>query len=125
MVLDAVYFSSERKRATYLSYYEDNATFQISDSMGVVLAQHKVYQRLDDGILEGTTELPKVSFTAVGPLSGVDGDSTEYEEEDLYLKRVLFHAGSSIPFKAEIQFAEQASELFFDPFSGYVLKQKE
>ncbi len=39
-VLDAVYYSSERKRATYLSYFEENASFIVSDAMGETLAEH-------------------------------------------------------------------------------------
>ena len=121
-VLDAVYFSSERKRSTYLSYFEENATFLVTDSMGVSLAEHGVYQKMDPSITKIEENLPKVSFFGLGPLSGVDGDETEYDDDNLNLRRVHFHAGSSIPFRAQIDFRGKENELFFDPFSGYVLK---
>ena len=41
-VLDAVYNASESKRAAYLSYFEENATFIVTDSSGQVLAEHRV-----------------------------------------------------------------------------------
>ena len=124
-VLDAVYFSSERKRATFLSYDEENATFLVSDSMGGTLAEHRVYKDLDDEIKQDGANIPKVSFLAVGPLSGVDGDDSKYDEDELLLQRIPFHSGSSIPFQATLEFGGQETEMYFDPFSGYVLKGEE
>ena len=92
-VLDAVYFSSERKRASYLTYLEQNTTFAVTDLGGNVLAMHKVYEKFDKSIREDENLVPKVTFRAVGPLAGVDGGSTEYDEEHLELTRVAFHAG--------------------------------
>jgi prepilin-type N-terminal cleavage/methylation domain-containing protein len=124
-VLDAVYYSSERKRATYLSYFEENATFLVSDSMGVPLAEHRVYKDLSDDTIRNASNIPKVSFHAVGPLSGVEGDGTNYDEDELVLPRVVFHSGSSVPFRVNLEFGEKDTEMFFDPFSGYILKKEE
>ena len=77
---------------------------------------------MDQTIKKNEENLPKVSFFGLGPLSGVDGDETEYDVDNLNLRRVHFHAGSSIPFRAQIDFRGKENELFFDPFSGYVLK---
>jgi len=124
-VLDAVYYSSERKRATYLSYFEENATFLVSDSMGVTLAEHRVYKDLNDDVFRDASNIPKVSFHAVGPLSGVKGDGTNYDEDELVLPRVVFHAGSSVPFQVNLEFGDKETEMYFDPFSGYILKKEE
>ncbi len=124
-VLDAVYYSSERKRATYLSYFEENASFIVSDAMGETLAEHRVYQDLNNEILKDGSNIPKVTFLAVGPLSGLDGDDTKYDKEELLLPRVLFHSGSSIPFQSTLEFGEQETEMYFDPFSGYAIKSEE
>ena len=124
-VLDAVYYSSERKRATYLSYFEANATFLVSDSMGLPMAEHRVYKDLSDDIARDSSNIPKVSFHAVGPLSGVEGDGTKYDEDELVLTRVVFHAGSSVPFHVNLQFGDKDTEMYFDPFSGYILKKEE
>ena len=124
-VLDAVYFSSERKRSTYLSYLEENATFLVSDSMGQVLAEHKVYQKLGDQINRSDKEIPKVDFFTLGPLSGLDGDDTPYDDDELLVKRVLFHSGSSFPFQARIRFGGKENDMYFDPFSGYFLKSED
>ena len=124
-VLDAVYYSSERKRATYLSYFEKNATFLVSDSVGLPLAEHRVYKELSDDIARDSSNIPKISFHAVGPLSGVEGDGTNYDEDELVLPRVVFHAGSSVPFYVNLQFGDNDTEMYFDPFSGYILKKEE
>ena len=86
---------------------------------------HKVYEKFDKSIREDENLVPKVTFRAVGPLAGVDGGSTEYDEEHLELTRVAFHAGCSIPFEARIDFRGEVTEMSFDPFSGYVLKDED
>jgi hypothetical protein len=48
-----------------------------------------------------------------------------YDDEQLSLKRVHFHYGSSVPFLAYVRFRGEESLLQFDPFSGFVLKPKE
>ena len=123
-VLDAFYYSSERKRSTFLSYSEKNATFLVTDSAGSFLAEHPVYQKLNKDISENEGNLPSVKFHAQGPLSGLDGDDSEYDEKDLILKRIRFHSGSSVPFRAVIDFRDKEEKLFFDPFSGYVLEKE-
>ena len=50
--LDAVYFSSERKRKTYLSYSSEKVSFLVSDSTGNILSEHPIYTKLDEDILE-------------------------------------------------------------------------
>jgi prepilin-type N-terminal cleavage/methylation domain-containing protein len=124
-VLDAVYHASEKKQAIYLSYFEGNATFLVTNKSGGVLAKHQVYDDLAEELDRGSSLLPRVNFQAIGPLSGEGGDGSSYDEQDLYLNRVRFHSGSSTPFLAEIEFRETLQKLFFDPFSGYVLKNKE
>ncbi len=124
-VLDALYFSSEMKREVLLSYYEENATFLISGRDGQVLQAHPVYEKLDEDIRSDRELMPEVSFSAIGPKAGVDGGSTEFEEDDLILSSVRFHAGCSTPFMAEIKFRGEVEEVEFDPFSGYVLAMEE
>ena len=124
-VLDAVYFAGERKRATYLQYFEANATFLVADREGKVLATHKIYEDLTDEIRENEDLMPKTTFRAIGPLSGPDGGRTEYDEDHLELTRVYFHAGCSIPFHTEIDFRGETIEMSFDPFSGYILGEDE
>jgi len=108
-----------------LSYFEENATFLVSDSMGVPLAEHRVYKDLSDDTIRDANNIPKVSFHAVGPLSGVEGDGTNYDEDELVLPRVVFHSGSSVPFQVNLEFGEKDTEMFFDPFSGYILEKEE
>lgn len=122
-VLDAVYFAGERKRATYLRYLEDNATFLVADAEGMELSRHSVFQKWTKELEDGG-ELPEVSFRAIGPLSGPEGGKTVYRDDTLELARVSFHAGSCVPFLATIQFREKSQTLFFDPFSGYALKEE-
>ena len=124
-VLDAVYHASEKKQAIYLSYIEGNATFLVTNKSGGVLAKHPVYDDLEEELVRDSSLLPRVNFQAIGPLSGEGGGRSRYEDQDLNLDRVLFHSGSGTPFKAEIEFREKNQKLFFDPFSGYVLKNKE
>ena len=38
---------------------------------------------LNDDIRSNGELMPEVIFTAIGPKAGVDGGSTEYEEDDL------------------------------------------
>ena len=49
--LDAVYFSSERKRKSYPSYSRKRWVF-VSDSSGNILSEHPIYSELDEDILE-------------------------------------------------------------------------
>ena len=121
-VLDAVYFAGERKRATYLQYFEANATFLVADREGKVLATHKIYEDLTDEIRENEDLMPKTTFRAIGPLSGSDGGRTEYDEDHLELTRV-YYVGCSIPFHTEI--LGETIEMSFDPFSGYILGEDE
>ena len=50
---------------------------------------------------------------------------SEFEDDDLILSSVRFHAGCSTPFMAEIKFRGEVEEVEFDPFSGYVLAMEE
>lgn len=108
--LDAVYFSSERKRKSYLSYVEEKVMFVVTDSEGVILAEHKVYSKLDEEILKDEELVPEVLFSAIGPETGEAGGATEFTESQLELKRVAFHSGCSQPFEVTISFrGEKAS----------------
>jgi hypothetical protein len=52
-----------------------------------------VYEKITEEIEEDSSLIPKVSFYAIGPLSGEDGGNTNYDVEDLKLARVFFHSG--------------------------------
>jgi prepilin-type N-terminal cleavage/methylation domain-containing protein len=120
-ILDAIYESSESKRATYLSFEANSSSFRVNDRVGAQINTHSIYkEELDDG-----KEVPKVIFKAIGPESGPGGGSTIYDEEELILTRIPFHYGSSVPFEVEIVFKDQLSRHRFDPFSGFVLKNKD
>jgi prepilin-type N-terminal cleavage/methylation domain-containing protein len=117
-ILDAIYESSESKRATYLSFETNSSSFRVTDRSGAEINTHSIYKRkLDDG-----KEVPKVIFKAIGPECGPDGGSTIYDEDELILTRIPFHYGSSVPFEVEIEFKDQLYLHRFDPFSGFVLK---
>ena len=124
-VLDAVYHASESKRAAYLSYFDENATFLLTNSFGEILSEHRVYKKLDKDFKEDESLLPKVTFLAIGPLAGDDGGNSIYDDQDLALKRVFFHSGCSVPFSVVIDFRDKKQVMDFDPFSGYVLKSRE
>ena len=119
--LDAVYFSSERKRKSYLSYSAEKVGFLVSDSSGNILSEHPIYSELNEDILEDQELIPEVFFSAVGPLAGEAGGATIYTEDQLALNRVAFHAGCSQPFEVEISFRGETNRMKFDPFSGYVI----
>jgi prepilin-type N-terminal cleavage/methylation domain-containing protein len=121
-VLDAVYFAGERKRSTYLSFIENNASFLVTDSSGVVLSNHLIFQKKPDKRSVNDTAMPIINFKAVGPLAGADGGRTNYDDNSLELERIPFHSGSSVPFLAKIKFRDKEQTLFFDPFSGYAIK---
>ena len=124
-VLDAVYLANERKRETRLSYLEENASFLVTTTSGIILEQHKVYQEITEKIRSNTDLIPKVFFKAIGPLSGVDGDFTKIDDDLLALKSVRFHAGVGTPFSVEISFRGKLEKFTFDPFSGYMIDPEE
>lgn len=117
-ILDAIYEASESKNPTFLSYDDEKASFHVTDSGGVELSSHPVYQ----GEWKEEYEAPEIIFQAIGPESGSDGGSTMYDDDQLELRRIPFHYGSSVPFLTQIQFRGERQELQFDPFSGFVLK---
>ena len=51
-VLDAVYHASESKRAAYLSYFEENATFQIIDTW-VSMLKMRLSHVTEMGLISG------------------------------------------------------------------------
>jgi prepilin-type N-terminal cleavage/methylation domain-containing protein len=120
-ILDALYESSESKRATYLSFETNSSSFLVTGAGGSEINFHPIYK----GELDDEKEVPKIIFKAIGPQSGLDGGTTIYDEEELTLTRVPFHFGCSVPFEVVIEFKEKLSVLRFDPFSGFVLKATE
>ena len=72
-VKDSFYFASETKRTAYLSYFEENATFFVSDASGKILANHEIFQKEDLEQLREDDLLPRVVFRARGPLAGLAG----------------------------------------------------
>ena len=121
--LDALYFSSEQKEETFLSWFEENATFLIKDKNGVVLQNHSIFEQLDDEIRKDDNLMPKVVFYAVPPNEGIEGGASSQSEDELYLPFVRFHSGCSTPFRAQIEFRGEEEELKFDPFSAYLITQ--
>jgi len=126
-VLDAVYHASESKRATFLHYSEDTASFYVLDSTGQSLSEWPVYKVLSDKIKENPKLIPSVIFRALGPLAGVEGgpSSSVYNENELVIEKIPFHYGSILPFSAQIYFKDKKDDFSFDPFSGYLLKKEE
>jgi prepilin-type N-terminal cleavage/methylation domain-containing protein len=122
-VLDAVYFAGERKRSTYLSFIEENASFLVTTSSGVVLSNHLIFQKKPDKRSVNDTTMPIINFQAIGPLSGAGGGRTSYDDSSLEMERIPFHSGSSVPFLAKVKFRDEEQTLFFDPFSGYAIKE--
>lgn len=124
-VLDGIYFSNERKKEVWLSYFEENASFLVTDPFGDILGVHKIYDDFTDEIRSDPENIPKIYFDAIGPSLGVSGENTNFDDEQLRLSFVRFHAGSSTPFTAEIIFREKVGKFRFDPFSGYEINPDE
>ena len=119
-VLDAYYFAGERKEATFISYLEENASFEVSNTGGNVLATHSIFKNLKPNEMD-SYDFPEVQFRAVDPLSGTSGGRSIYRKNQLLLNRVRFHSGSSVAFEAVIRHRGEEQEFHFDPFSGFVL----
>ena len=109
-VLDAVYFAGERKRATYLQYFEANATFLVADREGKVLATHKIYEDLTDEIRENEDLMPKTTFRAIGPLSGPDGDERNMMRIIWNLLGYIFMRVAVFPFIRRLIFGARQSK---------------
>ena len=124
-VLEGIFLSNERKREVRLSYLEENASFLITSPRGVIIKDFRIYDNLSEEIQSSPDKLPKVFFKAIGPGTGVDGEDSDLDQEQLELNSIRFHAGCSNPFKAEILFREKTEILEFDPFSGYVINPEE
>ena len=123
--LDALYYSSEMKREVLLFWDDQNATFLIKNRDGEVLQSHPVYEEITEEIKSDDDLMPKIVFRAIGPLAGVDGGRTKFDEDELLLTTVNFHAGSSVPFITEVTFRGETEEVEFDPFSAFVLGNKD
>ena len=111
----------DRRKARRSYYDAEKAEFLISNSNKEVLSKHSVYK----GEWKDDYESPEIIFRAIGPESGAGGGATLYDEEELELSRVALHYGSSVPFLTKLRFRGESSELFFDPFSGYLLKKND
>ena len=123
-VLDAYYFAGERKEATFLSYLQENASFIVSDSSGNELETHSIFKNLKQGGEIDRADFPEIQFRAIGPLAGESGGNTIYRDNQLLLKRIRFHSGSSVAFDASIRHRGEEKKFLFDPFSGFVLSEK-
>ena len=126
-VKDSFFFASETKRTAYLSYLEENATFFVSDGTGKILANHGIFNKDDLEELREEDLLPRVIFRATGPLAGLSGGDSPYDDDLLVVGRVPFHFGTSMPFQAEIEIMgeEEIEIIEFDPFSGYQVAKEE
>jgi len=126
-VMDSFYFASETKRTAYLSYQEGNATFLVSDGTGKVLSNHGIFDKEDLEQLREDDLLPRVVFRAKGPLAGLSGGDSLYDDDLLVVGRVPFHFGTSMPFQTEIEIMgeEEIEIIEFDPFSGYPVAKEE
>ena len=80
-----------------------------------------LHPKINDKIRDDSL-IPEIKFYAIGPLAGEGGGDTKYDKDELYMERVFFHSGCSVPFFAEIKFRGEESVIHFDPFSGYSLK---
>ncbi len=123
-VLDALYFSTEKKEEVRLAWSEQQATFLIKDRNGVILKRHSIYEDLDEESVIDEDQVPKVSFFAIPPKVGFGGSSSPLNDEDLYLAEIIFNGGYTFSFLAEIEFLGRNEILEFDPFSGFVLQSK-
>ena len=126
-VKDSFFFASETKRTAYLSYLEENATFFVSDATGRILASHGIFEKEELEQLREDDLLPRVLFRATGPLAGLAGGDSLYDDDLLVVQRVPFHFGTSMPFQAEIEIMgeDEVERIEFDPFSGYPVAQEE
>lgn len=126
-VKDSFFFASETKRTAYLSYLEENATFFVSDATGRILASHGIFEKEDLEQLREDDLLPRVLFRAMGPMAGLAGGDSLYDDDLLVVQRVPFHFGTSMPFQAEIEIMgeDEVERIEFDPFSGYQVTKEE
>ncbi|MBG29004.1 MAG: hypothetical protein CMI31_03230 [Opitutae bacterium] len=122
-VLDATYLASQEKELVYLRYDDTNGTLLIEDSTGSQLASHRIVEIPDEHDFEPKEREFSLIFEADVPLAGIDGDEGDWEEDQIYLRRVVFHpSGVSTPFIARLRtgLGENKEKTFrFDPFSGY------
>ena len=119
-ILDAIYETSETKYPTFLSYNQEEASFEVSDTSGNQISSHSIYK----GDLGEDYELPEILFEAIAPMSSPDGEPAIYDDDELSLSKIAFHYGSSVPFSVKISFRRETSVLQFDPFSGFLLKNR-
>ena len=75
-VLDALYFSTEKKEEVRLAWSEQQATFLIKDRNGVILKRHSIYEDLDEESVIDEDQVPKVSFFTIPPKVGFGGSSS-------------------------------------------------
>ena len=124
--LDALYYSeSEMKREVLLFWDDQKRLFLIKNRDGEVLQSHPVYEEITEEIKNNDDLMPQIVFRAIGPLSGVDGGRTEFDEDELLLTTVNFHAGSSVPFITEVTFGEKQRKSNLIHFSAFVLGNKD
>ena len=49
------------------------------------MQSHPVYEEITEEIKSDDDLMPKIVFRAIGPLAGVDGGRTEFDEDELLL----------------------------------------
>lgn len=122
-VLDATYMTSQTKEVVYLRYDDENGTLVIENSSGSQLALHRIVELPEEDDFEARENEFSLIFEADVPLAGIDGEEGDWDEEEIFLRRVAFHpSGVSTPFIARLRtgFGEIKEKTFrFDPFSGY------
>ncbi len=122
-VLDATYFASQTKEIAYLRYDDENGTLVIENSGGSQLALHPIVELVGEDGFEAKKNDFSLVFEAEVPLAGIAGDMGDWEENEVFLRRVAFHpSGVSTPFLARLNtgFGDEEEKMFrFDPFSGY------
>ncbi len=123
-VLDALYFSTEKKEEVRLSWSRQQATFLIKDRNGGILKKQSIYEKLDEESMIDEELQPRISFFAIPPKVGFGGSSSPLNDEDLFLTEIIFNGGYTFSFLAEIEFRGKNEILEFDPFSGFVLQRK-
>ena len=122
-VLDATYLASQTKQITYLRHDDQNGTLVIENEVGSRLALHRITEVSEEENFTRSDDKFSLIFEAEVPLSGINGDDGDWQDDEAFLRRVAFHpSGVSTPFIARLRtgLGKNEEKVFrFDPFSGY------